>query len=230
MDQSTLPPALLALEPDDPAAVLSAALEHFGDRAVISTAFGVSGLCLLHMAQQIDPDVSAYYIDTDFAFDETNWLVERWTNERRLRLKRILPILTPSEQAEEHGERLWERDPDLCCKMRKVEPNLRALDGYDLWITSLRRDASRSRANTPLLDQVELANGKKIWKLCPMVEWTMKDVWRYVVKHDLPYNPLHDQGFPSVGCTHCTRAVADGEDERAGRWSGRNKTECGLHL
>jgi phosphoadenosine phosphosulfate reductase len=218
----------VALEAYSGAQLVRAALDTFGDAVAISTAFGSSGLCLLHLAQQANPKAEAYYIDTGFAFEETKALISRWTDERTLRLRRILPVLAPSEQAARHGDRLWERDPDLCCELRKVAPNNRALAGKRLWITALRRDQGPSRASTPILQDVRLDSGQRLLKLAPLARWTRNDIWRYIHKHGLPYNALHDRGYPSIGCTHCTHAGTS-DDERGGRWSGHAKTECGLH-
>ena len=210
--------------------LIEAAFRAYGEQVAISTALGPSGLCVLNMAQQVFPEVSPYFIDTGFNFKETQEVADKWI-KRGVNLKRVLPILTPSEQAAVHGDKLWEREPDKCCHFRKVEPNEFALQGKKIWISALRRDQSPSRAETPVLEWVTLGNGHSLWKLCPLVRWTKKDVWRYIMGHHLPYNALHDQGYPSVGCTHCTAPVAEGnEDERAGRWSGNAKTECGLHV
>lgn len=210
--------------------LIAGALAAFGKAAAVSTAFGPSGLCVMHMAQRFDPEVRAFYIDTGFAFPETEALLRRWVHEQRLNLLRVLPELTPEAQAEVHGEALWARDPDRCCAIRKVEPNNRVLASVDLWIAALRRDEGSTRKNTPVLQAVELPSGHPLLKLCPLVQWTNKDVWRYISDHQLPYNELHDRGYPSIGCTHCTRAIRPGEDERAGRWAGSLKKECGLHL
>lgn len=218
-----------ALEDCAPMAIIAAALEAHGDGAVVSTAFGAAGLCVLDMAQKARPGVRSYYIDTGFGFLETTNLAERWVKERGLNLEKVLPALTPDEQAERYGEALWSTDPDRCCALRKVEPNERALVGATLWIAALRRDEASSRKDTPILGRVEVG-GRSILKLCPIAAWDQKEVWRYIHAHQLPYNPLHDRGYPSVGCTHCTRPVEAGEDERAGRWAGKAKTECGLHL
>jgi phosphoadenosine phosphosulfate reductase len=218
------------LEALDEAEVIAAALRMFGTDALVSTAFGPTGLCLLDLAQRADPDVRAYYIDTQFSFPETTRLADRWVEERKLRLERVLPMLNPEAQAARYGEALWSRDPDLCCHMRKVEPNNQKLTEARIWLTALRRDQSASRAQTPILEEVILTNGHRLLKLCPLVNWTRQDVWRYVFDRKLPYNPLHDQGYPSVGCTHCTHAVGDTSDERAGRWVGLARTECGLHV
>lgn len=218
------------LEALDAAAALQICLDAFGTRAIVGTAFGAGGLCVLHLAQQIDPEVAVYTIDTGFMFPETVALAERWVQERQLRLRRMLPVLTPQQQAAEYGEALWSSDPDKCCALRKVEPNQRALAEIDLWVTALRRDESPSRAAQPVLQRTKLASGRPILKLAPIARWSRQDVWRYIFQHDLPYNPMHDAGYPSVGCTHCTTAVAEGGDERDGRWAGKSKNECGLHL
>lgn len=218
--------ALEALEAQE---VLRLALTTFGKDARISTAFGATGLVLMDLAQQIDPQVSAYSIDTGFNFPETEALIERW-RARGLNLEVVRPAQTPEQQAAAQGAALWARDPDRCCALRKVEPNDRALAGAKLWIAALRRDESSSRQDTPMLSAVTLPSGQHILKLCPLVAWTKGQVWRYILEHQLPYNPLHDLGYASIGCTHCTRPVAAGEDERAGRWAGTAKRECGLHL
>ncbi len=209
--------------------VLRAAFDVFGSRAAISTAFGPTGLCLLHLARAIEPDVRVYSIDTGFLFEETYALQARWREEQGLRFSSVLPVLSPQAQAIEHGERLWERDPDLCCALRKKAPNEAALADVELWITALRRDGGSSRAATPLLSRATLSNGRTLLKLAPLAPWSHRDVWRYIHANRLPYNELHDRGYPSVGCTHCTSAVEAGGAERDGRWRGRAKTECGLH-
>lgn len=228
--EGPIEPRSAALERFAPGELIGAALATFGRGAAVSTAFGAGGLCVMHLAQAHDPDVRAFFIDTGFNFPETEGLLGRWVTERRLNLLRVLPELTPEEQDERHGRELWRRDPDLCCRIRKVEPNHRALEDVSLWIAALRRDESSSRVSTPILQELELPSGRRILKLCPIARWTKREVWRYILEHELPYNPLHDRGFPSVGCTHCTRAVRPGEDERAGRWAGSSKQECGLHL
>ena len=218
-----------ALEAFSAEEILQAAIGAFGADLIVGTAFGAGGLCVLHMAQQIDANVQAYYLDTGFVFEQTRNVIQAWKDERKLNLTSVLPILSPSQQAETHGDKLWEREPDKCCDIRKVEPNRRILSTKRAWVTALRRDEASSRRQTPILSEVELPNGHRLLKICPIVSWSRKDVWRYIFAHELPYNALHDQGYPSIGCTHCTHAVTDGEDERAGRWSGSAKVECGLH-
>ncbi|MBK8011281.1 MAG: phosphoadenylyl-sulfate reductase [Deltaproteobacteria bacterium] len=219
-----------ALEQISADGIIRAVLTAYDHTTVaISSAFGPSGLCLIDMAQKVVPDVEVYFIDTGFSFAETDEVVTRWRGERGLNVKRMLPILTPDEQAIQHGPELWARDPDRCCRMRKIEPNLRALAGKLVWITALRRDQAETRAQIPLLQEVTLENGQTLLKVCPLARWRKSDVWRYIMQHELPYNQLHDRGYPSVGCTHCTHPVGDKANERDGRWAGRAKTECGLH-
>ena len=136
-----------------------------------------------------------------------------------------IPI-TLEQQAGLYGDELWSRDPDSCCVIRKVEPMRSALAAVDVWVSGIRRSDSQTRAKAP-----KFAWDKRfgLWKLNPLADWSEKQVWSYIHEHDVPYNPLHDQGYPSIGCTHCTRKPAAGEDARAGRWAGRDKTECGLH-
>jgi phosphoadenosine phosphosulfate reductase len=209
--------------------LIEGAITAFGKEAAVSTAFGPGGLCVMDIAQRFDPEVRAFYIDTGFAFPETERLLGQWIGKQKLNLLRVVPMITVDEQAKQHGNMLWMRDPDKCCEIRKVEPNNRALETVKLWIAALRRDESSTRKETPILQRIELPSGHHLLKLCPIVSWSQKDVWRYIVDHQLPYNELHDRGYPSIGCTHCTRAVRPGEDERAGRWAGTAKKECGLH-
>lgn len=217
------------LEQFEPAEIIAAAIAVYGKGVAVSTAFGAGGLCVIDMAQASDPEVRTFYIDTGFSFDETEALAQRWIKERRLNLLRVIPHLTPEEQTAQHGPELWRSDPDKCCEMRKVEPNNRALEDTTLWIAALRRDESPSRKKTPIFQQVTLPSGHTLLKLAPIARWTKKEVWKYIADKELPYNELHDRGYPSIGCTHCTRPVREGGDEREGRWMGTGKLECGLH-
>jgi phosphoadenosine phosphosulfate reductase len=142
-------------------------------------------------------------------------------------VERIAPERPVAEQEQDEGPRLWERDPDRCCALRKVAPLARALEGMDAWITGVRRAQSASRADAR---KIEYDASRDVVRLLPLADWTDEDVTGYLYAHDVPYNPLHDQGYPSIGCMPCTRAVRPGEDPRAGRWAGRDKDECGLHL
>ena len=147
--------------------------------------------------------------------------------EKGIRFERVHSGISLPMQALRHGEKLWERDPDTCCQIRKVMPQRQFLASYDAWITGIRRDQTAFRANTGL---VEWDYANKMVKLNPLAAWTSDQVWEHIKKHDLPYNPLHDYGYPSIGCWTCTNPVEPGQDPRAGRWAGTTKTECGIHL
>ncbi len=207
--------------------ILRWAFDEFGDRITLACSFGgPSGMVLLDMATKIRPNLRVFYIDTEVLFPETYELAEQAAKRYGIEPLAFRPLLTIDQQAAEHGDALWSRDPDACCAIRKVEPNRRALKGMDAWISGLRRDQGGTRADTPVVGP-DTKFG--VVKVNPLVQWTEKDVWRYIVENNVPYNPLHDRGYPSIGCTHCTRPAGDGEDSRAGRWEGFDKTECGLH-
>lgn len=210
-----------------PQEIIAWSMEEHGAGLTLACSFGgVSGMALLDMATKLDPAISVFYIDTDFLFPQTQALRERAVERYGIRPKGYRSMLSPAEQAARFGDRLWERNPDACCTMRKVEPNGRALEGRTAWITGLRRDqASTRREVQPVMWDEKFG----LYKISPLAFWDEQQVWRYIFAHDVPYNPLHDEGYPSLGCTHCTRAVGQGEDARAGRWSGTAKVECGLH-
>lgn len=212
----------------DARTVLSWAYETYGDRAAISTAFGPSGVALMHLASEVNPGARVFFIDTGFHFPETLAMLDRIPARMNVRIEVIEPLITVAEQAREYGNELPVLNSNQCCGIRKVEPNRRMLQGLGAWITALRRDQGPSRAHTPVLD-IKQVEGRHLAKLNPLVDWTRKDVWAHIFAHDLPYNTLHDDGYPSVGCQPCTRRASDPNDERSGRWAGQNKTECGLH-
>jgi phosphoadenosine phosphosulfate reductase len=215
------------LEAWTPEDLLRWAFVSFGDKVAISSAFGVEGMVLIDMAVRVNPSVHVFTLDTDFFFPETYSLIERAEQRYGISIERVKPLLTPDAQELEHGPELWARDPDACCNLRKVEPLRRKLSQLRAWITSIRRDQTSFRAGAK---KVEWDSKFHLVKINPLADWNTKQVWRYIHDHNVPYNPLHDRGFPSIGCTHCTRAVGAGEDPRAGRWSGFAKTECGLHV
>ena len=216
-----------ALEPLSPAQILHWTARIFGASASLSCSFGgPSGMALLHIVATESLPFSIYFIDTGVLFPETYDLAREVEHRYGVAPRRFTPRLSLADQALTHGDALWGRDPDLCCSIRKVEPNHRALDGQLAWISGVRRDQSAGRANTPVLSWSEKFAA---FKISPLVTWSEEDVWDYIRRHDVPYNALHDQGLPSLGCTHCTSAP-DGADVRSGRWSGFAKTECGLHL
>ena len=207
--------------------ILAAAQDLFGDALTIASSFGLEDVALIHMAtRSARGPVDVFCLDTGVLFEETIALMQRFEAEYPIRLRRIVPRLTIAEQGEQYGDALWAREPDRCCGLRKVEPLARALEGYGAWVTGVRRAQSPTRRGASTL-QHDQAHG--LYKVNPLVRWSDDDVWDYVRREGVPYNPLHDQGYPSIGCTHCTRPVAAGEDPRAGRWAGFAKTECGLH-
>lgn len=210
-----------------PEQVLSWAFRSFGKRAAICSAFGVEGMVLIDMASRVRKDFRLFTVDTEFLFPETYNLMEKIEERYGITIERAYPLLSPEVQERLHGAALWARDPDQCCNLRKVEPLRRKLRELDAWITSIRRDQTVVRANAR---KIEWDANFGLVKINPLVDWSAKQVWRYIHDHDVPYNPLHDRGYPSIGCTHCTRAVQPGEDARAGRWPGFAKTECGLHV
>ena len=215
------------LEGQSPQDILAWVFDAFDERVTLACSFGgISGMALLHMSVKLNPGVRVFYLDTDVLFPETYELEERTAERYGIQPIAFRPLITLEEQAQKHGDALWASDPDACCTIRKVEPNKRALEGMDAWISGLRRDQSETRSAVRPLDW---DNKFGLVKVSPLASWTDKDVWRYMAANDVPYNPLHDRGYPSIGCTHCTRAVLPGQDIRAGRWAGTDKDECGLH-
>jgi phosphoadenosine phosphosulfate reductase len=221
--------ALADLEQAETREILEWAYANFDpERIGLSTAFGPSGVALMHLASEVHPGAKVFFVDTGFHFAETLEMIDRVRQRLPVQVQVIEPKLTVEEQADRYGDELYVINSDQCCAMRKVEPTQRMLKGLDVWFTALRRDQGPSRANTPVV-QHKTVDGRPLLKVAPMVRWTRQDVWAHVFEHDLPYNPLHDQNYPSVGCWPCTKPVMPGQDERAGRWAGKGKTECGLH-
>jgi phosphoadenosine phosphosulfate reductase len=177
------------------------------------------------MVMAIQPTVEVFYLDTDFLFPETYALRDRCEAKYGFKSAGYRSLLTPAEQAARHGEALWSRDPDRCCDLRKVEPNQRALQERGAWISGIRRDQSKTRSATPI---VEWDTKFDLVKVNPLANWTERQVWAYIVANEVPYNELHDRSFPSIGCTHCTQPVKAGADPRSGRWQGFDKEECGI--
>lgn len=216
-----------SFESATPQEILAWAIREFSPDITLACSFGgISGMALLDMAVKIDPNINVFYLDTDFLFPETYQ-----TRDKAVTIYKITPVgfkskLTPEQQEAQHGPALWNRDPDLCCAIRKVEPNVRALAGKRAWIAGLRRDQSEGRKETGI---VEWDSKFGMVKINPLANWTEKDLWTYIMANDVPYNPLHDQNYPSIGCTYCTKPVAPGADPRSGRWVGFEKDECGLH-
>jgi phosphoadenosine phosphosulfate reductase len=218
-----------SLESKQPQDVLAAAIRRYAPKIVLACSFGAEDVVLVDMVRRIDSSVPLFYLDTDFLFPETYATRDRIVERYGLKAAQVLQIkslLTPSEQARQYGDALWAKDPDRCCQLRKVEPLTRVLQGYDAWITGIRREQAPARADAGL---IEWDAKFGLVKINPLARWTWADVWAYIKVHEVPYNSLHDQHYPSIGCTHCTARVMPGEDPRAGRWKNFAKTECGLH-
>lgn len=214
------------LEHRSPEEILRVAVEKIPN-LTLACSFGAEDMVLLDMLMKIDSNANVFYLDTDVLFKETYELRDKAVKKYGIpNLRQVRSLLTLEEQVEKHGDALWTRDPNACCNIRKVEPLTRVLSEYDGWITGIRRDQAPTRANSQVFEQ-DAKFG--LVKVNPLVTWTNEQVWDYIKEHDVPYNVLHDQGYPSIGCVHCTRPVKPGEDPRAGRWSGFEKTECGLH-
>jgi len=209
-----------------PEQVLAWAFATYGENVEVATGFGVEGMALLDIASRVNPDLKVFTGDTEFLFPETYDLIDRVEEKYGIKVERLYSDLTPEEQERAYGRALWARDPDQCCTLRKVEPLRRKLATLDAWMTAIRRDQTTDRATIRKVDWDAKFN---LVKISPLADWTREMVWNYVVRNNVPYNPLHDLNYPSIGCTHCTRAVQPGEDHRAGRWPGLDKTECGLH-
>lgn len=209
--------------------VLRWAVDRFHPRLLMATAFGAEGCCLIHMLASIEPTVRTINIDTGYQFPETLELRERILYRYGIAVEYVRPEMTVADYEAEHGGPLYELRPDDCCRDRKILPLQQAVKAIAplAWISAIRKDqtADRGRADVVAWDaKFDLV------KVNPLLHWSKKDVWAFVMKHDVPYNPLHDRDYPSIGCWPCTRAVKAGEDDRAGRWAGKAKKECGLHV
>jgi phosphoadenosine phosphosulfate reductase len=226
-DKDKIAKVQLAAESWLPQQVLAWAFETFGNRIAISSAFGTGGMALIDMACRLRKDLHVFTLDTEFLFPETYDLICRIEQKYQIKIEKVFSLLSPEEQERAYGAALWVRDPNQCCNLRKVEPLRRKLTQLRAWITSIRRDQTAFRRDA---SKIEWDEKFGLVKVNPIADWSSKQVWRYLLEHDVPYNPLHDQNYPSIGCTHCTRAIQPGEDARAGRWSGTSKTECGLHV
>jgi phosphoadenosine phosphosulfate reductase len=198
----------------------------YGDKLCLTCSWQKQSSVLVHMVSELGLDLPVIELDTQLFFRETYETRDRLVRRYGLNLIST-PMLTVAEQHRQEGPNLWERDPDRCCHIRKVEPLERALEPYDAWITGIRREQAVTRANA---QKIEWSERYGVWKVQPIVDWDAKRVQAYIHVNEIPYNPLHDQGYPSIGCVPCTRAVVGAEDERAGRWAGSNKLECGIHI
>jgi phosphoadenosine phosphosulfate reductase len=218
--------AAVRLEHENAERVLEWAAKRFAPRLALATGFGPEGLVLLDIVATRGLAVDVFTLDTGLFFPETYALWHALEARYGRRIRAVRPALSVEQQAASEGEALWRRDPDRCCWLRKVVPLQRALAGHDAWLAAIRRDQTRVRAAARVVER-DLRHG--LVKVNPLLRWSSADVWSYLRRRQVPTNPLHERGYPSLGCWPCTSRVAAGEDARAGRWRGREKTECGLH-
>lgn len=214
-----------------PSEALIWAAEHFGDRAAIGTSFQGAGLVIIDLALQAGLKIPVFTLDTGLLFKETEELAERLEDFFQIEIERVRPTQTVGEQAAEYGNELWKTSPDLCCTLRKVMPLQTKLRDLDVWITGVRRQQSETRQKTGVLElyKFDVLRDQSILKMNPLATWSREMVWEHLRRRKIPYNPLTDQGYRSIGCWPCTRPTMDGQDERAGRWTGFDKAECGIH-
>jgi phosphoadenosine phosphosulfate reductase len=196
----------------------------FGDRFCVTSSMGDA--VLAHVASKVVPDLDVIFLDTGYHFAETIGTADAVKHTLPVNLLTITPVQSVAEQDAEYGKDLYKTDPDLCCKLRKVQPLQEALSGYDAWATGLRRAETHNRVIAPVIGWD--AKKQKV-KVSPLARWTDEQVERYIADNGVLVNPLVYDGYPSIGCWPCTRRVAPGEDPRSGRWAGTNKTECGIH-
>lgn len=215
------------LEGATPEEILRWTVEAYFPRLTMATAFGPEGCVIIDLLARVEPRVRVFNLDTGYQFPETLQLRERIAKRYGIEVEWVRAELNAADYEAAHGGPVYDRDPDRCCHDRKLVPLRRAVEGYEAWISSIRADQSSHRAKANIVGW----DAKfQLVKVNPLLRWTRRDVWAYIMAHDIPYNPLHDRGYPSIGCWPCTRAVAVGEtDERSGRWAGQAKTECGLH-
>jgi phosphoadenosine phosphosulfate reductase len=214
------------LETAEPSEILRWGIERFGRQLTMGTAFGPEGMVLLYWIGQIDPQMHVFNLDTGYQFPETLTLRDEVARRYGVHVHLMQPELSVAEYEQQHGGPVYQTNPNQCCFDRKIRVLHRAIVGKQAWVSAIRRDQSADRRRAPIIGWDKKFG---LVKINPLANWTKAEVWKTILDHDIPYNPLHDQGYTSIGCWPCTRAVMFGEDERAGRWSGFNKTECGLH-
>ena len=215
------------LEKASPEEIIAWGVERYGQYLTMATAFGPEGCVILAMLAKIAPETYVFNLDTGYQFQETLDLRDRIAEKYGIEVDLLTPDLSVAEYEALHGGPLYRTNPNQCCADRKIKTLQRASEVMHAWMSGIRRDQSADRAQAKIVGWDKKFG---LVKISPLANWTKKDVWKRILDESIPYNPLHDQGYPSIGCWPCTRAVAAGEtDERAGRWSGMKKTECGLH-
>jgi len=213
-------------EKSSPEEILRWATDRFGDRLTMGTAFGPEGMVIIYLLSRIAPRTHLFNLDTGYQFPETLALRDRVAERYGMEVELLRPELSVAEYEAQHGGPVYKTDTTQCCFDRKIRVLQRAAMGRLAWISAIRRDQSENRRSAEIIGWDRKFG---LIKVNPLANWTKKEVWRTIMEHDIPYNSLHDQGYTSIGCWPCTRAITFGEDERAGRWSGTAKTECGLH-
>ena len=216
----------LKLETATPWEIVQWGVDHYFPKLTMATAFGPEGCVIIHMLAKIEPRVHVFNLETGYQFKETLELREKIKQRYGIEVEYKSSPLTVEQYEAKNGGPIYKTNPDQCCFDRKVSVLREAAKGWHAWMSGIRRDQSPDRAKAPIVGWDKKFN---LVKISPLANWTKKDIWKLITDEDVPYNPLHDQGYPSIGCWPCTRAVMFGEDERAGRWSGFQKTECGLH-
>ena len=223
-----LPALSQQMEANSPEEILRWAVDTYGSKLTMATAFGAEGCVLLAMLAEIPgaKEARLFNLETGYQFQETLDLRERFREQYGITVEYVRANETVEQMEQRLGGPIYGTNPDECCRIRKVEPLKNALAGYEAWITAIRRDQTPARAQAGIVEWDPKFN---LVKVNPLANWTSRDVWAYIRINEVPYNPLHEQGYPSIGCRHCTKAVQIGEDDRAGRWAGFAKLECGLH-
>jgi phosphoadenosine phosphosulfate reductase len=214
------------LETATPREIIAWAVEKYFPKLTMATAFGPEGCVIIHFLAQVEPRTPVFNLDTGYQFEETLALRERILKRYGMAVEFKRAATSVAEYEKQNGGPLYKINPDKCCFDRKVTVLREAAVGMLAWMSGIRRDQSADRAKTPIVGWDKKFG---LVKVSPLANWTKKDVWKLITDEDIPYNPLHDSGYTSIGCWPCTRAVMFGEDERAGRWSGTAKVECGLH-
>jgi phosphoadenosine phosphosulfate reductase len=215
-----------SLESAEPQEIIQWAAGQYGAKLTMATAFGPEGCVIIHWLASLAPKTYVFNLDTGYQFKETLELRDRIAARYGIEIALEKPDTSVEDYERLNGGPLHRTDPDRCCGDRKIAVVHRVLRRFDAWMSGIRRDQSPDRAHAPI---VGWDHKFGVVKISPLANWTKAKVWDLIVRENIPYNPLHDQGYMSIGCFPCTRAVTIGEDERAGRWSGSAKTECGLH-
>lgn len=222
-----VPAAAAELEGAAAVDILRWASQHLAPKLTFATGFGAEGCVIIDLVAKHRLPIDLFTLDTGVLFPETYALWRRLEDTYGVTIRAVRPAQSIDEQAAAHGPALWTRDADRCCELRKVQPLRQALTGFAAWITAIRREQTPERATAKVVEHDPKFG---LIKINPLVRWSHDDVWAHIYANDVPYNDLHDRGFPSIGCQPCTSAVAHGEDARAGRWRGAGKKECGLHV